>query len=1475
MTSSTPVDPVITLDALKIRLDGAVAADGHLDLTPDLLPFGDLATFVADAPNGRFRLLHPASTLSGGGGDRQLILTGDLVDWWTLPQVGGGQLSTITIRAQFTQAQPATPIQSRLTVTTARLTLAGTVYPVTGTLDPGGRWLRLAVAASDPTAGRPSLTALVTALIDPVAAARAPVGIVALNALSLTRGDLCFGFATGVGASTTLTAACDGDWTIIDGGLLALRQLGVRLCVVQGPSGGGSSLSSCSLGYHAVTDFCGQVVTVTLAPTVTDQWRLALSVADGATLPRLADIAGFIGGDALRNTVKTGIDLLGLGDVTVDAVSVDIDMARRSLATLLIRGRIGFAGTLLQASVQLPDFRFVATLPPATNGGTAAVISLDRAAAQCLGEAADLPTLTINALTLSAHPSSGSYGVSMATEQDWNWAVGGAGGPVLTLKNVEASLSRMPGATGGGLSVRASIGGVNLDLGADYLGVGAGWYFAGAASVPGGVDLGGVLQDIVRKLGGDVPSALITAIGSLSITSLSMMADTKTGSFQFSGDVALSGGLPLGDSSYTLRTRAVITSSVDATSKRRGYAGHLEADFTIGGAVFVLTYDFGPTPSVITGRWRDDGRGLVIGVADIMKALAIDAVLPAPSGLNLSLKTATFEYRAAQRLFTFSAESALFDDAFLTIAKDGQGKWGAVFGVDIPGTARLSDIPGIGKDFKAADSLTFKRMAVMLASTAFTSYTPPVLPPLPAPADTGPFPGRLTGGRATTPLAAGATLPLAVGLSLTATIDFAASGSGDAALKNLRGLVGTDELLMLATVGPAGVFLSATLSGSVGIPTGGGSKLTLSNPAVSLTMGPAPSYQISGRIAFAVFGTPVEATARLVMAPTQAQVAVSVSTATGSLPSPPGVKGLHLQQFGVLMGVFFEPPGLDFGIQGQFQVGETQALRGDQFALVLQVVGDVPNILYLSFYLDRLDFGQLITLFTDRSAPDLVQAMSIVKASQLSFRWCEAPVVLPDGSTALPGFAVSANIALLSLSGHVDLAVSTAQGISGAAEMTPVNLRGVLRIAGNGKGRTRTWQQRNGVWAEVANNAVVRQTPPLPTRQEIVVPPGGPVIAFNCLTSPFLQASWSMSLFDVVNQTVQVMIAASGFSFALTYNVAGIERFNLSCSLMDGLNFAASANCRIGVDATVGPIHVGGVSVGRLRVQAVVTARLDVSLTTAKFALLLGGTFAFMGLNVIVPSLLLSVAPASLAELPPQLVKQIADNADTLFQALFRDAGAWARMVAAGAVTEVANMGAVLSQAYKLAAADAANVLKGAGYAVGDVAAQLKQGYGLTANAMAAALKGAGYAATDAANVLKQSYSAAADVAASSLKTAGYAANDVARALNQSYGLAANATATVMKGLNYSANEVGGAVNAVYGNSADVATQALKAAGYTAEQTGDYVKSAFNLGSDALNSTLSKAGYATNDIKNYFNKLGGDFSKTFNKATEKLNPKKW
>lgn len=1529
--TSTPSPFVADLTALKSRLDRAVTGDGLLDLTATLLPASDLATFVATAPDQRIRLTKPTITLNGAGVDQRLDIDGDMVGRWSVPNLGGGQLSQLSFSIRYTQpppsgGQPGVAFVSTVVVRTGRLALAGASLPLTGTLASGGAVLGLSIVGGGAGGDAPSMTALMTALAGPRAASSVPAQVVALNALGISAGEVRFGFAANATTITNLTALCQGDWTIIDGGLFALRQVGVTLWASQTPGNSGSIAISSSSCFTATTDLCGLVVTATLHLTPGRQWRLTLAPPKGVTLPSLADIAGFVGGSGVRSAVEAGLKAVGLGDITVTSTDAVFDMKRRRLTTMQIGGRIGFAGVVLNASVQMPEFRFQAHLPYGP-GVVPPVIALDRVAAECLGETADLPSLTISRLSLLAAPGDGSYSVSVTTEQNWDWRVGGPGGPVLTLEQVGATLAREPGSVSGSLSVATRLGGVDIDLAASYLGKGAGWIFFGSVST-GAIDLGTMVGDLARQLGGGFPDALVAAIGGLTIDSLSVMADSKSGTFQFTSDVTVTGTLPFGDVSYDLATRAFITSATDPATGRRGYVGNLEADLEIGNALFTLTYDFGPSPSIIAGRWRA-GAGESIGVQDLLDAFGIDAILTVPDGLDLGLTSVSFDYHTADKRFTISAESRLFGDAFITIGKDARGKWGVVFGVDIPARAKLSAIPGIGSAFAAADRLTFTRMAVMLSSATLPNYTPPALPGLPAPTPSSAFPPRLQAGRSPTPTANGVTLQLPPGLSLAAALDFATSGANDPSLRNMQGLVGVSELVMQATANASGVSLFIGLDGKIGIPTGTGSRLTLGNASLAFTMSLVPVYQMSGALGFRVFGTPVEATARLMVAPTQAQVSLSVSSSAGSLPSPPGMKGLHMRQFGVMMGVFFEPPGLDLGLQGRFQIGNETALRDDEFAIVLQVIEEVPNILYLSFYVDEMSLGRLVTLFTDRSAPDLIAAMDIVKASQLSFYWCEAPVALPDGSVGLPGFGVSARIRLFSLGGHMELSINTSQGISGTAELAPITIGNALSIAGDGKGRTRTYQQRDGVWAEVANNAVVRNTPALPTRREVLVAPGGPVVAFNCLSSPFLRASWRISLFDIVKQMVEVTIGTSTISFALTYQVAGIEKFDLACALADGLNFSASGQCRIGINAMIGPIHVGGVDCGRLRLQTLVVAGLSVALTPARFSLEMVGSFAFMGLSYAMPKLALAVAPASLAELPPKLVQIIADNADALFRDLFRDAAAWARMVADGVMTEVANIGSVLKNAYGLSAEAAAGLLKStgfavatvagalkdvygqtaaaaatalkaagytaaettgalkqtyslyadaaaaalkaAGYAVNDVTNALKTGYGLTSDAAAAVLRGMGYAATDTANALKAAYGLSSDAAAAALKAVGYASNDIANALKQGYGMTAEATATALKKLGFSVDETGAAIKAAYAASSDAVAKALNTAGYTAEQTGNYLKTAFNMSSDALNKALSSAGFSSKDVGGYLNKAGGELKK----VGKKLDPRRW
>lgn len=127
-------------------------------------------------------------------------------------------------------------------------------------------------------------------------------------------------------------------------------------------------------------------------------------------------------------------------------------------------------------------------------------------------------------------------------------------------------------------------------------------------------------------------------------------------------------------------------------------------------------------------------------------------------------------------------------------------------------------------------------------------------------------------------------------------------------------------------------------------------------------------------------------------------------------------------------------------------------------------------------------------------------------------------------------------------------------------------------------------------------------------------------------------------------------------------------------------------------------------------------------------------------------------------------------------------------------------------------------------------------------------------------NALKVAYKATAEQAAQWLKGAGYEANQ---------------SAQILRDAGYAANEVGNALNTAYGSTAEQIAQWLKGAGYAVNEVGSYVKDAFNLGPDQLNKVLLNAGFPTDQIKGFFQSLGGAFSNLFSDIGKKLDPRKW
>jgi hypothetical protein len=964
------------------------------------------------------------------------------------------------------------------------------------------------------------------------------------------------------------------------------------------------------------------------------------------------------------------------------------------------------------------------------------------------------------------------------------------------------------------------------------LNAGQRWQVSLSSAQAGGLEAGAFLKDLAGDLGIAVPQALTNAIDSLRLSTLIADIDTHTKAFSILAATTGTSQTAIGLDSHSLALRLSLISSVDAATGKRMIDGHFEADFAMGNATFVVAFDFGPA-KIVTGSWTSL-KGEHLGLSDIAAALGIAAGIDVPDGLDLDLTSAAFEYRSDTEAFTLSATSAQFGDAFFNLAKDATGAWGFIFSVDSPTGGKLSDLPVIGGDLRAADFLSIEQAAFVVASGNFGDYTIPALPPLPpTPAQAAALPTSTpAAGRAIAPIAAGAPLQLSKGLSLATVIDL--TTSNDKRIGNLKSIVRESRLLAQATFGPSALSLFITLPGTVAIPAGGTSSLALGNPMVRITAAPIVIFQLSGSLAFSVNNTPVKATVSLILDETEAEVTVTLAADQAPLPGPPGLKGLHFEEFGIEMGVFFEPPGVDLGLQGKVRIGDVQSAMDDEFAIVLEMIEELPNLLYLAFEVDKLDLGQAITLFTNVTTSSLIEQLQIVKLSDLTFHWCESEVVLPDSTLAQPGFGFSASIQILTFSAHGDLEISVAQGVNGSAEMSPISLRNILHIAGAGKGIVRTYQESSGVWTEVTNTGIVHQVPALPTRRDVIIPPGGPVIAFNAKQSPYLLVGLDVTLFDLVHTGVNATIDNNGFSFTLTFKLANMAAFDLHCVLNGPEHFNANASLSIHLDASVGPIHFMGCNVGSIHLVAGLDAAMAIALDPSRFELDLSGSFNFEGLNLSMPALNLGIAPSSLKELPGQAVQQIRTHADQLFEALFANVGKWADMIGRGVVTGVADMAGTLKTAYHVTDHEAAQLMHTA-----------KQ----SAQVVAAGLKSA--------------YNSSQDVTTAALKGAGYAANETAAGLKTSYNLSAEDAAKAMKGAGYTVNDVGNGLKSAYGATASTAAVALHGAGFAVNETGNFVKGAYGVSADQLNDALKGAGYATDQVKGFFEGLGGGFKDFF------------
>ncbi|KAL5371111.1 hypothetical protein DPSP01_014483 [Paraphaeosphaeria sporulosa] len=654
----------------------------------------------------------------------------------------------------------------------------------------------------------------------------------------------------------------------------------------------------------------------------------------------------------------------------------------------------------------------------------------------------------------------------------------------------------------------------------------------------------------------------------------------------------------------------------------------------------------------------------------------------------------------------------------------------------------------------------------------------------------------------------------------------------DQALKFFGSLFNVQKLLVTVTLNYAvglnmlGTRLAIGLD-AIHIPFGGSASLTINKPTATIDINPLFKFvvfTVMGSIPFNIFGKAFEADASMLVDNLEAAVGVVIKGDNTSLPGPPAMQGVHFDEFGVNIGLFFEPPGDALGLSGKFHIGtpgsgSQVALDDDTFAVVCQVVDDVPNPLYVSFYVPQMHLMDVLTVFTNTKTPLDVP----VSFTDLSFKWSEnpmEPVALPDGSLSSMGYGFSAAANILAFSFYGDVEIDLNNGLTADIEMAPLALGSLFSMGGDGTGVS--------IKVDASGNPIKNnQLPTTAAQQQALksatmkqlVAPGGPVLKLQTLAAPFLHVNGHVSLFEVDKAALTAVITTTGITFEVDFGE--LLTTVMSCALVNPNNLAAAF--QFGINQNISLPSIAGVSLGSILLQTTASAHFNLSTSPSDVILQVGGNFNFEGLNRSLGEFTVDAHIQKITELLSAIINFIEQEAKSLFNDLLATGLDWAAKVKQGAIAAIDPVASVLKNAYGQTADQVASTMDAAGYGINEIAGELKHVFDPT---------------------------------------------QVASTLKDVFGYSANQVAATMQQVGYAGDEVAQALKGAFGNNAGEIASALK--------------DAYGWSADQINGALGNIGFTPDQIGQAFQSLGGDFAKAgttildgLSDLGNKLNPANW
>ncbi|KAF4988844.1 hypothetical protein FGRMN_9518 [Fusarium graminum] len=636
-------------------------------------------------------------------------------------------------------------------------------------------------------------------------------------------------------------------------------------------------------------------------------------------------------------------------------------------------------------------------------------------------------------------------------------------------------------------------------------------------------------------------------------------------------------------------------------------------------------------------------------------------------------------------------------------------------------------------------------------------------------------------------------------LSIRAEIDLKKlPAQSDAALQFFGSLFDVQKVQVAVSfnhgfnLGFLGTRLSISLD-TMHVPFGGSSTLAINKPTVTIDINPLFKFvvfTVTGDIPFDIFGKKFEADVSMLIDNIEANFGVVIKGDKTSLPAPPEMKGVHFDTFGVGIGIMFEPPGAAIGLSGQLHIGDPGtntlvALDDDKFVVVCELIEEVPNPLYISFYVPQMHLTDVFTVFTNVQCPVDVPVLF----TNLSFLWSEnplEPVALPDGSLSDMGYGFSAAADIFGFSFYGNVELNLTNGVTADMDMAPLAMGGIFSIKGDSTGVS---IKADASGNPIKNNQLVtkaaqRQALKDATTKQLV-PAGGAVLKIQTLASPFLHINGAVNLFEAENVHLDADITSSGIKFDVGFG--GLLKLNMSCTLSDFHNL--SATFQFGINETIPLPSIDGVSLGCIPLQALVNAHFTLNTSSSDVVMKVGGSFDFEGLTRTFGDFTVDANIRSVSDLLSCIINNIKQNAGQIFGDLLNTGEAWAGKVKGGVISGVQSVASVLQHAFNQDAGQVASTMKDAGFNPDEIVGGLQSAFSMSQQSIAQVMQQVGYTGEQVASAFRNVF--------------GDDAGAIASALSGAYGWSASQINDVLGNIGFSADDIGNAFKDLGGEFED------------------------------------------------------------------------